>query len=235
MADVDGNYFLDAYCHIASLPVGYNHPDLLYVKFKQKISSPEYKKFLNQRPAFEYPDITLPKLIRDSIMPVAPNATNDLILLCGCGSIANEIAYKIAIAQYIRNNKGFIPEEDLLNGDIGVLSFSKGFHGRTLGALGTTSSKGIQKLGFPTLNWPKCPFPDIKHPYHAFEDMNLIEENRCLEALDDIFRTSKTKIAAIIVEPIMGEGGDNIASPYFYLEAQEIARKWGALVILDEV
>jgi len=78
-------------------------------------------------------------------------------------------------------------------------------------------------------------FPDIKHPYEEHFEQNKAEENRVLGELVNVFKTCPKHIAAVILEPILGEGGDKLASPEFYLSVQDIAHEHNALLIADEV
>ncbi|CAG9322391.1 ABAT_2 [Blepharisma stoltei] len=236
--DVDGNIILDTYCHIASLPLGYNHPDMIY-----NIQSGEYQKYLAQRQSADLPDIHWPRMVRDILLPIAPKNLNEVIVNCGCGSNSNEEAYKIAFSYYMKNKRGGAqPSEkeiELAMNNQGeqltILSFASAFHGRNLASQSTTHSKPINKIGQPRLDWPKAPFPEIKHPYHLNESHNIREEKRCLAEVEKVFKAAKNPIAGVIIEPILAEGGDKSASPNFYIGVQEIAHKYGALFIVDEV
>jgi 4-aminobutyrate aminotransferase/(S)-3-amino-2-methylpropionate transaminase len=116
-----------------------------------------------------------------------------------------------------------------------ILSFEKSFHGRTLGTLSSTRSKPIHKLDIPAFNWPKAPFPVIRYPLEENVSENRREEDQCLEQFESIIRTWHNPIAAIIIEPIQGEGGDNQASSYFYQKLRSITKKYDILMIVDEV
>ena len=219
-ADADGNYILDLYCSIASLPVGYNHPDMVYNSL-----DPALYKYVAQRPALGVlPDQSWPDLIRTSLMPIAPSGLTEVFLTCGCGTSAVENAVKSAIHHYSLSHPGSSPQ---------VLSFGKAFHGRSLGALSLTRSKPIHKVGIPAFEWPVVDFPTVKYPYLQWERENGKEEER---AIRDVEKTLKAgNVAAVIVEPIMGEGGDLQASPNFYLGVQTLCKAYGAAFIVDEV
>jgi 4-aminobutyrate aminotransferase/(S)-3-amino-2-methylpropionate transaminase len=119
--------------------------------------------------------------------------------------------------------------------DLKVLSFEGGFHGRTLGALSLTRSKAIHKLDFPAFRWPTAPFPANRFPLEAHADENRASEARSLEAVQNVFRAHPEQIAAIIVEPIQGEGGDRHASGEFFRNLRRMAKAHGAAFIADEV
>ena len=74
-----------------------------------------------------------------------------------------------------------------------------------------------------------------EYPLEENASENLREEDKCLEQFESILRTWNNPIAAIIIEPIQGEGGDNQASPYFYQQLREITKKNDILMIVDEV
>ena len=159
------------------------------------------------------------------MMPAAPKSTDEVLVTCGCGSSANEFAYKIAFWQFNKNN----PEAK----DLEIISFEKGFHGRLFSTLTTSHSKAVHRIAVPLYKWKPALFPNIKHPYHLHEAHNEQEEKRCLEYFSALFQ--KGNIAGVIIEPVLAEGGDKIASPSFYLGVQEIAKQNGAVFIVDEV
>ena len=158
-------------------------------------------------------------------MPYAPKGTDEVYLTCGCGSSANELAFKLAF----NNFQKLFPNKP----NPQILSFSGAFHGRLFGSISSTRSKPIHKVGFPAYNWPGVAFPEIKHPYFSNEAHNIEEENKSLAQVETVLRTSA--IAGVIIEPILAEGGDKIASGNFYLGVQALCKKYGALFIVDEV
>ena len=162
------------------------------------------------------------KLLRDSVLKVAPPGLTELFLSCGCGTQSNENAYKAAFLWYKKKQRGGAApsEEEIKNElerkndtDLAILSFKKAFHGRALGALSTTRSKVIAKIDIPAFDWPAAPFPEIRHPYNQYEAENREEENRCLEEFEKILKTNNKPIAGVIIEPVLAEGGDQLASP----------------------
>lgn len=119
---------------------------------------------------------------------------------------------------------------------LSVLSFTSAFHGRLFGSLSATRSKAIHKLDIPAFDWPVAPFPQLKYPLEANEQVNKQEEARCLEAVKTILREWKKKspVAAVIVEPVLSEGGDKHASPEFFKGLVKATHDEGALMIVDE-
>lgn len=122
--------------------------------------------------------------------------------------------------------------------DLCVVSFSKGFHGRTIGTLSVTHSKAIHKVDIPHFDWPVAPFPETRWPLNQYARENQEEEARCLEALRNTIKETNDRgihAAGVIVEPIQAEGGDNHASPAFFRGVQEICKEFNAAFIVDEV
>lgn len=117
------------------------------------------------------------------------------------------------------------------------MSFNGAFHGRMFGCLSTTRSKWVHKLDFPSFDWPMAPFPKLKYPLAAHAAENKAEEERCLAEVASLFKSwaNKAPVAAVVVEPIQAEGGDNHASPAFFAGLQKIIKENGAVFIVDEV
>lgn len=101
------------------------------------------------------------------------------------------------------------------------IAFHRSFHGRTMGALSLTSSKPVQRKKFGPL------VPGVTHI--PFGDTRYLE--------DVVFKTTVNpdEVAAIVVEPIQGEGGYVVPPPDFLPSLERIARKHGILIIADEV
>ncbi|HHY39220.1 MAG TPA: aspartate aminotransferase family protein [Clostridia bacterium] len=124
---------------------------------------------------------------------------------CSSGAEANEAAIKLA-RKYFRK----VMKQDRAE----IVTFSKAFHGRTMGALAATPQKRFQE--------DFQPLPE-GFKYLEFNDAEALLEN------------VSEKTAAVMVEPIQGEGGIHIASDEFMAAIETARRKTGALVIFDEV
>jgi 4-aminobutyrate aminotransferase len=120
----------------------------------------------------------------------------------------------------------------------GIIAFLGSFHGRTMGSLSLTSSKITQRKGFGPL------VPGVFHSHYANCyrcPVGRTPDTCCAECVDRITEEilvhliSPDEVAAIVVEPIQGEGGYVVPPPIFHHRLREIATKYGMVLVADEV
>lgn len=231
------------FAQIASIPLGYNNPALAKVA-----RSPEMTNAIINRPALgNFPPADWANTLRQGLLKAAPKGL-DQVFTSLSGSDANETAYKAAFMWRRQQERGgptvdFTEEElhSVMNNQapgaaqLSILSFRGGFHGRLFGSLSTTRSKPVHKLDIPAFDWPQATFPTLKYPLDKNLTENEASEIAALEEVEDIIVNYHLPPAAIIVEPIQSEGGDNHASVSFFRRLREITRRHGVLFIVDEV
>ncbi|QPG73325.1 hypothetical protein FOA43_000635 [Brettanomyces nanus] len=241
IVDADNNVLLDTYCQVASIGLGYNNPNLIKVAKSDKMI-----RALTDRPALSnFPGLDYEEMQRD-ILKYAPKGQkyvwNGL-----SGADANELALKAVFFNYQSTKRGydspFTEEEERScmenlppgNPELAVLSFKRAFHGRLFATASLTRSKPLHKMDMPSFHWPTGEFPAYKYPLEENEDQNKKEDARCLAIVEDRFKNWHCPIAALIIEPIQSEGGDNHADAAFFQGLRDITLKYGAKLIIDEV
>lgn len=213
--DVDGNIFLDCAAGIAVTATGHSHPDVV------KAITDQAQKFLHMSGTDFYyePQVRLAEEMA-AISPIDGEARS---FFANSGTEAIEAAIKLARYHSGRYN---------------LIAFLGGFHGRTLGALSLTASKAIQRRGFgpmmpgvyhaPYANCYRCPV-GLKPESCAAECLSFVEDQILVHLV------SPDEVAAIVVEPIQGEGGYLVPPAQFLQRLSEIAHRYGMLLIADEV
>jgi len=156
-------------------------------------------------------------------MKVAPEGLNRISPMM-CGTCAVEGAIKTACAVFMQKKRGdrvdfneleltsCMTNESPGAPNIGVLSFNGGFHGRLFGALSATRTKPVHKVDFPAFDWPAANAPEYKYPLEDNEAYNKAQDDSSLAHVVEMINLYKNEkgieTAAVILEPIMSEGGD---------------------------
>ncbi len=139
------------------------------------------------------------------------------------GTEANEAALKLARYYTRRQN---------------VIAFLGAFHGRSMGSLAATASKVIQRKGFSPMvpGTYHAPYPDCyRCPVNATPDTCAAECLNFIEQQLFVHLVSPDEVAAVIVEPIQGEGGYIVPPNVFLQRLRELTKHHGILLIVDEV
>src|SRR5437762_9548061 len=209
--DVDGNRFLDFAAGIAVCSTGHSHPRVV-----QAIKDAA-DDFLHI-----YSDYWHERMTRlgERINALDPLRAPAQMLLCQSGTESVEGALKLA--RYVTGRPRFI-------------GFLGGFHGRTMGSLAFTSSKSTQQKGFaPAMpGVTHVPYPNAYRPLFAGDDQG----KAVLDYIRLLFERNvpASEVAAILIEPIQGEGGYLIAPDGFLAGLRALCDENGILLIFDEV
>src|SRR6187397_926716 len=213
VTDVDGNRFLDFAAGIAVCSTGHSHP-----KVVQAI-----KDQADRLIHIAATDFYEPRYLElmERLAGIAPFAERARVFLTNSGTEAVEGAIKLA--RYHTHRPG-------------IIAFEGGFHGRTMGALSLTNSKIKQRAGFgPLLPMVHhAPFPRVR----GWRESSGGDGSAELEHLrKTIFgrQISPKDVAAIVVEPIQGEGGYLTAPPHILRGLRELCDEHGIVLIADEI
>jgi 4-aminobutyrate aminotransferase/4-aminobutyrate aminotransferase/(S)-3-amino-2-methylpropionate transaminase len=205
--DVDGKRFIDFAAGIAVLNTGHRHPRVMEAVARQAE--------LFAHTCFHVASYESYVRLAERLNALAPGDFAKKTLFLNSGAEAVENAIKIARIHTRRS---------------AVIAFSGGFHGRTLLTLGLTGKVMPYKRGFG-------PFPaeiyhaEFPHPYHG------VTTEQSLADLDRLFHgdVDPKSVAAIIIEPVQGEGGFNVAPADFLRALRRLCDEHGIVLIADEV
>ncbi|MDD5014941.1 MAG: L-lysine 6-transaminase [Atribacterota bacterium] len=227
----DGRKFLDFYTFFASSPLGMNHPKLANEKFKERVFRSAVNKIANS----DIYTIEFAEWV-DAVKNIAmPDYLPHLFQISG-GALAVESALKVAFDWKVKKNlRNLKKEPDVIKGQK-VLHFDHAFHGRTGYTMSLTHTVDPRKYQFfPKFDWPRINPPVVKFPI----EQNLAEIEKAEEkALNDIYsilEKDHEDIAAFIMEPVQGEGGDNFFRKEFFQALRKICDNYDILLIFDEV
>jgi 4-aminobutyrate aminotransferase len=213
--DVDGNVFLDFMAGIAVASTGHSHPRVV------KAIEEQARKFLHICGSDFYFEPMAE--LAEKLSRLAPGSGSKKVFLTNSGTESVEAALKLA--RYTTGRKH-------------ILAFFGAFHGRTMGSLSLTASRSSHRARF-------SPFlPDVHHvpygtchrcPYNLKYGSCGIECVRYLENILFRYEVAPEEVAAIFVEPIQGEGGYIVPPPEYLPMLQELCRRHGILLVLDEI
>jgi 4-aminobutyrate aminotransferase/(S)-3-amino-2-methylpropionate transaminase len=205
--DVEGRRYIDFAGGIAVLNTGHLHPGVK-AAVAQQLEAFSHTCFMVTPYAVGVE-------LAERLNRLAPGPTPKKTVFVTTGAEAVENAVKIARAH---------------TGRAAVIAFGGGFHGRTFMAMALTGKVAPYKAGFG-------PFPaEVYHapfpiPYHG------VSVRDSLEALEHIFKydVEPSRVAAIVIEPVMGEGGFYIAPPEFLQALRRLCDQHGIVLVVDEI
>lgn len=205
--DIEGNRYIDFASGIAVLNTGHRHPKVMAAVQHQ------LEHFTHT--CFQVAPYETYLRLADRLNRIVPGPTPKKTILLSSGAEAVENAVKIARAY---------------TGRPGVVAFSGGFHGRTMMTMALTGKVAPYKIGFG-------PFPgEVYHLPFPIEYHGVTVE-QSLAALDRLFHSDiePGRVAALIIEPVQGEGGFYVAPPKFLQALRAVTEKHGIVLVVDEI
>jgi len=219
---------LDFFTFVASNPLGMNHPKLNNEEFIKQIGRVAISKpSLSDVYAKEQAEFV------DTFFKIAvPDYFKYAFFIEG-GALAVENTLKAAFDWKVRKNfkKGYKEEKGSK-----VIHFQHAFHGRSGYTLSLTNTDPNKIMYFPKFDWPRVLNPKITFPLNEENLAKVIEaENTSIRQIKQAIHDNKDDIAALILEPIQGEGGDNHFRKEFFLQLRQICDENEIIFVLDEV
>ena len=221
-----GRDYVDFFTFYASNALGMNHPKLAGPSpeaqgFRQRLMDAALNKVANS-------DVYTPHYARfvETFGRVGIPAELPHAFFVSGGALAVENALKAAFDWKVRKNKlkGYSGERGSK-----VLHFRESFHGRSGYTMSLTNTDPNKVAGYPKFDWPRISNPKIRGGNVEEREAAALAEAR------QAFLDHPDEIAAIIIEPIQGEGGDNHFRPAFLQALRNLADEAEALLIFDEV
>ena len=205
--DVEGRRYIDFASGISCVNTGHVHP-----KVKEAVAQ-QLDKLMHG--CFQVTPYESYVELAEKLNELAPGTTPKKTLFLTTGAEAVENAIKIARYHTKRS---------------GIIAFTGGFHGRTLACISLTGKVQPYKVGFGTM------LPEVYHlPYPMAYHGVTVEDT--LKALNNLFKSDidPQRVAAFIIEPVLGEGGFYAAPAELLRKLRELCSQHGMLLIVDEI
>ena len=224
-----GRPILDFFTNFATCPIGYNHPGMQDPEFRERLLQAALVKPANS----DIYTSDYAEFVENFTRLALPPSHAGHVFFVEGGAAGVENALKTAFDWKVRRNLARGAGEKGKK----VLHFREAFHGRTGYALSLTNTADARKtLYFPVFDWPRLSCPKLRFPATpevlrassaAEEQVEREIRKACAESPGDI--------AALILEPIQGEGGDNHFRPELFRRLRTLADELEFLLIFDEV
>jgi L-lysine 6-transaminase len=223
-----GREFIDLYGFYASQPIGFNHPHFDRPEVQAELLRAAKLKVAN-------PDVYTPQLAAfvEMFSRVVGLKPLERFFFIEGGAPAVENALKAAMDWKVRKNIA------AGRGERGteLIHFERAFHGRTGYTLSLTNTDPKKTAHFPKFPWPRISAPMLNFALPEKERLaDVIErETRAEHEIREVLAQKALDIAAIIIEPIQGEGGDNHFRGEFFQTLRRLCDEHEVLLIFDEV
>ena len=225
-----GRKMLDFFSNFASCPIGYNHPRLDNPEFRDRIAEVALNKPANSDIYTTY----MAEFVETFSRLAVPPSLNKHMFFVEGGALAIENAIKTAFDWKIRKNmkKGAGTEKGTQ-----IMHLREAFHGRSGYTLSLTNTADPRKTQyFPKFDWPRIDNPKLVFPLTDESQADAARrEDVAIQQAKQALVERKDDIAAFIMEPIQGEGGDNHFRPEFFRAMRQLCDENEMLFILDEV
>ncbi|MEY2479311.1 MAG: L-lysine 6-transaminase [Verrucomicrobiota bacterium] len=224
----NGHRLIDLYGFFGSMPVGFNHPHFDREDVKRDLLRAAKVKIANSDVYSEgYAEFV------ETFARVVGLPPLERYLFIEGGALAVENTLKAAMDWKVRKNMA------AGRGERGtqILHFRHAFHGRTGYTMSLTNTDPRKTDLFAKFDWPRvsCPYIDFALPESEREADVIAREKKCEQEIAAKIDNNKIDIAAIIIEPIQGEGGDNHFRGEWFKKLREICDENEILLIFDEV
>ncbi len=220
--------YLDFFTFFASSSIGINHPKMTTPEFLQKLAYIS----VNKPSSSDSYTVEMAEFVNTFARIAMPEYLPYVFFIEG-GALAVENALKVAFDWKVRKNfiKGYKEERGHQ-----VIHFRQAFHGRSGYTMSLTNTDPVKTNSYPKFKWPRILNPAIQFPLN---EKNLAEVKKkeavAIRQIKDAIRQNSGDIAALIIEPIQGEGGDNHFRKEFFVELRTICDENNILLIFDEV
>jgi len=223
---LSGKAYLDFASFYASNPLGYRHPKVLEPGVQERLLRAATVKVGNPDFYTSFYAEFVETLARTAAPPELPH-----YFFVEGGALAVENGMKAAFDWKARKNLA----AGRPAAGSQILHFEQAFHGRSGYTLSVTNTDPTKTLYFPKFDWPRIPAPKATFPLASHLADVVQSEQASLAAVQRAFDQRGHEIAAILIEPIQCEGGDNHFRPEFLAGLRRIADEREALLIFDEV
>jgi L-lysine 6-transaminase len=234
-----GHEYLDFFSYFASQPIGHNHPKMHDPDFQEKLTLVA----MNKPSLSDFYTVEMAEFVETFERVAMPDSMKHLFLISG-GALAVENALKTAFDWKFRQNlatfQGYTGKKwDYRREGLGtqIIHFEEAFHGRSGYTISLTNTAVAHKhCHFPKFKWPRVINPKLHFPVtdEVLAEVKRTEEI-AIEQIEAAVRQYPGDIAALIIEPIQGEGGDNHFRMEFLRELRRLADEHEFLFVVDEV